>query len=136
MQCEICGGNGANQTILMDGAELLVCMQCSAYGKVVNAPPAYHTPTKTPFNQGTASGSFKSYGPKTERFDETPLIGDFGMKLKGMREKKGLTVKELAEKLFEKESVLHKIEQQKHPPENRLIEKLEKYFGIELRQKL
>ena len=125
MQCEICGGNRANQTILMDGVEMLVCPQCANYG----------TPVKQPSKQNV---NFRSRLPaeKVERFDDTPLIHDFGAKIKTAREKKGLTIKELAEKLFEKESVLHKIEQQKHPPEKRLIEKLEKFLSIDLRQKV
>jgi len=124
MYCEICGGSGASQTILMDGAEMLVCLQCTAYGK----------PAKPSFNQNV---NLRSSLPmeKKDKFDETPLVIDFGKRIRLAREKKGLTVKELAEKLFEKESVLHKIEQQKHPPEQRLIDKLEKFLGIELRQK-
>ena len=124
MQCEICGGRGANQTIILDGAEMLVCLQCSSYGK----------PVKPSFNQNF---NLRPRMPteKIEKFDETPLAQDFGNKVKTAREKRGLTVKELAEKLFEKESVLHKIEQQKHPPETRLIEKLEKFLSINLRQK-
>ena len=124
MQCEICGGSGANATITMDGSEYLVCLKCTAYGK----------PVKPSFNQNV---NFRSSLPKEnrEKFDETPLVSDFGMRIRQAREKRGLTVKELAEKLFEKESVMHKIEQQKHPPEQRLVDKLEKFLGIQLRQK-
>ena len=124
MYCEICGGSGANTTITMDGSEYLVCLKCTAYGK----------PSKPSFNQNL---SFRSKLPqeKNEKFDETPLVEDFGTKIRHAREKRGLTVKELAEKLFEKESILHKVEQQKHPPEQRLVDKLEKFLGIQLRQK-
>lgn len=124
MQCEICGGSGANQTVIMDGAEMLVCLKCTGYGK----------PGKPSFNQNIGF-RIKKQEPSVN-FDDTPLIEDYGSKIKSARESRKMTVKEVAEKLFEKESVLLKVEQQKHPPEKKLIEKLERFFGIELRQKL
>ena len=124
MYCEICGGSGGNNTITMEGSEYLVCLKCTAYGK----------PAKPSFNQNINLRP-RVLTEKIEKFDETPLVSDFGKRIRMAREKKGLTIKELSEKLFEKESVMHKIEQQKHPPEQRLIDKLEKFFGIQLRQK-
>lgn len=119
MQCEICGSQSATRKIAMDGNELIVCNNCVGYGKEIRE-------RELPVKQ------------KKQIFSPEPLpevdelIAEYGKIVRQARERKGLTIKELAEKVFEKELVLHKIEQQKMQPDDKLIGKLQKLLGIEL----
>ena len=63
------------------------------------------------------------------------IVPDFGKRIRKAREAKGLTAKELAMKIFEKESLLHRIENQAIKPSDLMIEKLEKQLGIQLKKK-
>ena len=63
------------------------------------------------------------------------IVPDYGKIIRKGREAKGLTVKELAMKIFEKESLLHRLENQSIKPSDELIRKLEKQLGIGLKKK-
>jgi putative transcription factor len=127
MECEICGKSTLNNKIIeFEGQELIVCSGCSSFGREKikkEKKESLIQPRKKPFHQKDLDAGFE-------------LIENWGNKIKRERELRGLTIKELARKLFEKESVMHKIEQEKIFPSNTLIEKIEKFFGISLREKI
>ena len=124
MDCEICGAENAKRNILMDGQKLLVCDSCSDLGE------------KTTFGIVVKTNQLKNEPANFIRKErDFSLTEGFGEKIRQARQKKNLSIKELAEKIFEKESFLHKIEQQKHIPEERLAKKLENFLGIKLLEK-
>ena len=137
MQCEICGAEaGKGRVIELDGSTLIVCSECAGFG-VEKKPLA--APTAAPGNvprQPTAKPTQTIGQPFFEReeFDlGLDIVSDFSARVRKAREQKQLTVQELAAKVFEKESVLHRIEAQAIKPNDALIAKLEKALGIKLK---
>ncbi|MCX8190115.1 MAG: multiprotein bridging factor aMBF1 [Candidatus Diapherotrites archaeon] len=122
MLCEVCGKS--SQKLLrteIEGAELMVCQECSALGKIIREP-------KENFMQPIFK---KTTNPP--KIQEPPqVIENFGVEIKKAREKLGLTREELAKKIFEKESLLVRIENTNFEPEEKVIRKLEKVLGIKL----
>ena len=108
----------------MDTNELLVCSNCKKFGKEVKIETPREPVKFIPKPRYTA--------PPKEKFYAPILIKNFGSKIKSAREKRGLTIKELGEKIYEKESLLHKIEGSKIRPTMKAIEKLEKFLNISL----
>lgn len=132
MQCEICGAEaGKGRTIELDGSTLIVCAECVAFG-VEKKPLAEATggAANAPKPTQTIGQPFF----EREEFDlGLDIVPDFGARIRKAREQKQLTVQELAAKVFEKESVLHRIESQAIKPSDQLIAKLEKALGIKLK---
>jgi putative transcription factor len=136
MECEICGKETLKtKTIELNGADYIVCLGCAHLGREL-------TPRKTVSEnliqlKKKSFSSLKGMKPERHSFnEETQLIENLGAVIKREREKKGLTVKELAMKLFEKESVMHRVESGRFEPSNELVKKLEKFFEINLRKKV
>jgi len=126
MECEICGKEVAgNSRIKMDGMDLIVCENCISYGKEVKEE------RQAPLQRASVIKP-----ARVEFREEAPLADDYGKRIRTSREKKGLTVKELANKLFEKESTVHKMENQQHTPEDKVVKKLEKFLKVSLRESI
>lgn len=120
MRCEVCGKEAKLIRAEIEGAELWVCSKCASLGK-----PLYEPQQR------------KKVSIKREYFKvEEPfvLVENYGEVIRKAREKKGLTREELAKKLFEKESVLQRIEANELEPSDALTLKLEKLLGIRLRE--
>ena len=117
----MCGQDASSIEILMDQRRLIVCSNCSNLGEKVQE------------SRPIQANKFKqSVIPSLSAFDDYSLVEGFGQKIKIARQQKQLSIKELAEKIFEKESFLHKIEQEKHIPDEKLKKKLEKFLGIKI----
>jgi putative transcription factor len=117
--CEICGRHEAQVIVLIEGAKLPACMGCASGGKiifnlseseVVTAPQTYR------------KGAIESEG----------ITEDYSKKIKNAREKKGMTLHDLAKKLNESESFIDHIEKGKLRPTIKIATKLEKELGIKL----
>ncbi|MCD6247697.1 MAG: TIGR00270 family protein [Candidatus Diapherotrites archaeon] len=120
MRCEVCGREAKLIRAEIEGAELLVCSKCASLGKPLYKP------------EGKSKLFARKDYPKIE--EPFTLIENYGEVIRKAREKKGLTREELAKKLFEKESVLQRIEANKLEPSDALVLKLEKVLGITLRE--
>jgi len=122
MRCEVCGREAPKLLRAeIEGAELMVCSECAKLGKVMTAQE------RRPVMQ---------YAPKRKTMlpaEPFELIDDFGTEIRKAREAHNLTRKQLAAKLFEKESVLQRIEANQLEPSDELILKLEKILDIRLR---
>ncbi|MBU0661837.1 MAG: multiprotein-bridging factor 1 family protein [Candidatus Diapherotrites archaeon] len=139
MQCEICGKGTAIARIELDGSELAACPDCAGFGEKKGAIEDEYlnraqvakkaTSPANSENSGTGISQSRSAGMESAAglLDE-----NLGTIIRRAREKKGLTIKELSEKVFEKESVLHKIEQNKALPDTRLQTRLESFLGIKI----
>ena len=124
MNCELCGREAELYTAEIEGTTLKVCEKCSSMGKVIKrpAPPKVKKPVK------------KKFVRKAEPVKEIveAVVEDYAKKIRQAREKTGMTQKEFARKLNEKESILHKLETGSFKPSLALAKKLEKLLHIKL----
>lgn len=124
MNCDICGRDALLYTVLVEGSEMKVCEKCSSAGKVIKRPE-FVIPKK-PKNIEPARAT-----QVMKEIVET-IVEDYGARIKQAREKTGLTQKEFAKKINEKESMLHKLETGSFEPSMPLAKKLEKILQIAL----
>jgi putative transcription factor len=125
LTCEICGNRDATVIVLIEGAKLAACSQCSRGGKIL-------------FRLDTEEGSreivMKARSVAPIESDE--VVENYAVLLKTAREKKGLLLEELAKKIGEKEGYLHAIEQGRMRPTLPTAKKLEKELKVRLIQKV
>ncbi len=120
INCDLCGkvGNSLNRA-LIEGVELNVCSECSKFGNVL-----------APIKRNVGKEPIKEFPPKEEKIEL--LVEDYAEIIKKKRESMGLTQKEFANKLNEKESAIHKIETGAIEPSLSLAKKLERILGVKL----
>jgi len=125
MNCDLCGKEAELYKALVEATELNVCSNCSKYGKVI----------------GKAKASFERKYAKiipqkeVEEAIET-VVSNFGELLKRKREELGLSHKDFAKKIAEKESILHKLETAALVPTLERARRLEKMLGLKLVEEL
>lgn len=143
MDCEICGKEiGKLRQSVVDGNTLFVCEDCASFGKEKAVEKTEETLQRQAPRNTTPQSTMpqKTIMPPEFRRKEFDLgleiVDDFGKQVRKAREVKGLTTKELAMKIFEKESLLHRIENQAIKPSDEMIKKLEKQLGIQLKKKI
>jgi len=113
--CEMCGKEGEIICAIVEGTRLNVCPYCAKFGQVIKKPvfkPIVKTNDK-------------------EEVVET-IVPDFAKLIHDAREKSGLTQKDFALKLNEKESFIHKLENGSMKPSIDLARKLEHALKIKL----
>ena len=124
MRCEICGkkivGNPIKTKI--ESSIMLTCNECAKFGKVQREPPKArkHRPVKR--------------APRIREPSEE-VVEEYKGIIRDAREKKGWSREELGEKLYEKASVISRIESGKMVPDIKLARKLEKTLNIKLIEK-
>jgi putative transcription factor len=140
MQCEMCGETirGIPKLVRVEGAELSVCSKCEKFGtevqqvrrtdirvaqKAVGARPA-----------PAPAGGAVTVRYKRDMFDfmEGEIVDDYAARIRRAREEKGLSQKDLAMQMKEKEHLIRKIENSELIPEEGVRRKLEKALGIRL----
>lgn len=128
----MCGARiqGPPKTVRIEGAELDVCGQCAKYGTEVqkqNKP--------APRKGGPVVRTVPAPGRKQRDvldLMEGELVDDYGERIRRARMERGLSQKDLAMDLKEKELLIKKIEKQDLIPEEDVRRKLEKALGIRL----
>jgi putative transcription factor len=139
MQCEMCGETirGTAKLVRVEGAELQVCGRCEKYGTAVQQPkrtdivrPAAGTGTA---RRPATSPPAPAYR-KRDMFDymEGDIVDDYSERIRHAREEKGLSQKDLALQMMERELLVKKIEKGELVPEDAVRKKLEKVLGIRL----
>ncbi len=122
MECEICGAESEKLVeITIEGARVLACPRCAALGKRVR---------KKPLSREKKSTFFYKQAPALKTSEEP--VQDFGVRVRQARERNGWKREELARKIFEKESVIHRIEAGGYIPNPKTIKKLEQALGVKL----
>lgn len=117
--CQLCGEDSDNlKKTKIEGAVMKVCSSCSDMGDVVKQKKKKKTKKK----------SSKTYRPK----DTEKLTSNYGEKLKEAREDRKLSIKELADDLNEKASLIKKVEREDLKPEKSLANKLSKELDVTL----
>ncbi len=115
MVCELCGKNTQLIRAIVEGTELSVCENCGKYGKILRKPVAKTAPQ-----------------PAIKQEVMEVVTQNYAKLIKEAREKRGLTQKEFAKELNEKESILQKIENGAFVPPISTARKLEKLLKIKL----
>ncbi|MBI4438464.1 TIGR00270 family protein [Candidatus Woesearchaeota archaeon] len=121
MSCELCGKETELVKAVVEGIELSVCAKCGRYGRIIAQKPAAATITRRE----------KKEPAKEKTITVTP---GYGKLIKHKREQKGITQKEFAKLIAEKESLIHKIEVQEAEPNIEFAAKIEKALGIKILQ--
>jgi putative transcription factor len=140
MQCEMCGETirGAPKLVRVEGAELQVCMKCGKFGTEVQQVRRMdiRAPQKTAGGRPAPApaGGAPQVRYKRDMFDymEGDVVDDYAARIRHAREEKGLSQKDLAMQMKEKEHLIRKIENSDLIPEEDVRKKLEKALGIRL----
>ena len=122
MQCNMCNKE-AKVIALVEGVELSVCNDCGKFGNIIK--PIRKESKETP----------KTIKIEKEKEIIELIANNYGEMIKKKRESLGLTQKELANKLAEKESLIHNIESERFEPNIELAKKFERFLGITLIEK-
>jgi len=142
MRCEICGQSiedGKSKRTKIDGSVMEVCPDCAKFGVVQKIPKPKIIPS-----MGKRKSKVEGNNPprRTPRpmysLDEPTeeLVEDFERIVRQARERKGLSREKLGEKIYEKVSVINRIESGKMVPDTKLAKKLEKALNINLIEKI
>jgi len=139
-------------TVLIDDTQFDVCENCSSLGKKLEVEDSREETFEKSFSKNKSSDfserfdrnrmdfSEKRFPSKTppnfpqQKLEASTLIEEFGKKIMQARQRKGLKLEELAKNIFEKESVIQRIEAEKFTPSEKMIKKLEKELEINLRE--
>ncbi len=135
MDCELCGKpiNGKPVRVKIDGAPMDVCKDCSKFGKIQKVPkPSQYMQKKGKTKKRTNKPS-RNYRKDDEPTEE--LVENYGTIIRNARESNNLSREQLGEKIFEKVSVISKIETEKMDPDLKLARKLEKALNIKIIEK-
>jgi len=135
--CEVCGREiiGPAYLALIEGAELVVCADCTRYAKWFKklgrrvgpeAPARARRPTPK------AREALALTRMRVSEAEELELVEDFGRRVKEAREARGLTQEQLGKMVGEKASVISRIESGRMTPDILLARKLEHALGIKL----
>lgn len=118
----MCGANTKLWKTMIEGTQMNVCRDCSKFGKILSAvrpePVKSKSETRKPLPQG----------PEIIQV----ISEDYAKKIRLAREQLNLTQKEFAQKINEKESIIHKLETSSFEPNMALARKLEKALKITL----
>lgn len=112
--CDMCGKEGMLVPAIVEGTELRVCMSCKKFGKVLQRPQAVKK--QTVVNDSPVES----------------VVDSYAQLIREARERQGLTQKEFAQRLNEKESLVQKWEAASLVPPVATARKLEKLLKIRL----
>ena len=120
----MCGKEAELYTASIEGVTMSVCERCAKHGKILKKPQPIIKPKP------------KRTRPAEPAEKEIELIeavvDDYAKKIRSARTKAGMTQKEFAQKINEKESLLHKMETGSFKPSIPLAKKLGKMLHIKL----
>lgn len=123
MNCDLCGKTSESLAkAIIEGVQLDVCNECAKFGKVIS-PPKRPSPKEQHMH----------IQKREERTEKSELIVDnYPEIIKKKRESMGLTQKDFATRINEKETVVSKMESGSLTPSLPLARKLERFLGVKL----
>jgi len=121
LYCDICGKTPVRAQILVEGAKLLACGSCMRSGKMLHR-----------FEDDQEIRPAATY-TVVEASEE--IVEDYAKLIKAARERTGLPLGVVAERINEKESYIHAIEGGRLAPTLECAHKLEKELGVKLVEK-
>jgi len=130
MPCDICGGEGALVRAKIEGSVLRVCRNCAKFGEIIPEPKVLTVPLGT---QRSFRARKIDYRPDPKKIEsEQVLVSGYGGIVRKKREHLGLSQKDLAQKLNERESLVRQIEHEHIKPDGKIVRKIQKILGIKL----
>jgi putative transcription factor len=139
MQCEMCGETirGAAKLVRIEGAELQVCSRCEKFGtevQQVRRTDLVRPGSAPPLPGRSATAAIPAERRKRDLFDymEGEIVEDYAVRIRKARMEKGLSSKDLAMLIKEREHLIKKIENSELIPEEDVRKKLEKVLEIRL----
>lgn len=117
--CDMCGKEGSLLVAMIEGVQLSVCNACARHGKILK-------------KEKPKPKKFAKARPKEEKEVVQLIVKDYDKRIRKAREKLGMSQKEFAQKINEKESILQKLETKQFKPKIELASKFEKMFNITL----
>ena len=119
IECNICGKKAPRLfKAKIEGTILEVCEKCLSYGEKIIEPEVL-----------TRVRRVKTK-PIVE--EETVFVDNYGKLIVEGRKKMNLTREEFAKKIYEKESVIKRVEAEEMRPSDALTKKIERFLGIKL----
>ncbi len=139
MRCEVCGREilGPPQRRIIEGARLTVCSRCASFGQS-EWSPGRPTPAKAPPRSQSPNLPPPRPRPRNdvESVEQLELAEDYGSQIRKARQRLGLSEKDLAKKMQEKESVVKNLEKQEFTPDQRLISKIRRHLSIDIVERI
>jgi putative transcription factor len=128
---------GTPKLVRVEGAELSVCMKCEKFGTEVQQVrrTGLPSPARAPAKPGLPKGGAAApTWHKRDMFDfmEGEVVEDYAIRIRNARMEKGLSQKDLAMQMKEREHLIKKIENAELIPEDDVRKKLEKVLSIRL----
>jgi putative transcription factor len=120
LSCDICGRTEARAIILIEGAKMVACGRCMRNGKIVHRLD----------DEGVEIA--KTQAPRGHMETSEEIIENYGKTIRRARDKMGVKMSVIAEKIQEKESYLDAIENERLRPTFEVARKLERELGIKL----
>jgi putative transcription factor len=132
MHCELCGSvitGSSGKRVRIEGAELEVCGQCAKYGVELQQPKKPALKRKVPGAPATPVVHHRR-----DAFDmmDGEIVDDYGERIKNARSERGMSQKDLALAVKEREILIKKIEKGDLIPEDEVRKKIEKVLQIRL----
>lgn len=139
MQCEMCGETirGTAKLVRVEGAELQVCTKCEKFGtevQQVRRTDIVRPSAAAPRPGRTVTAAVPADRRKRDLFDymEGEIVEDYAARIRKARMEKGLSTKDLAMQIKEREHLIKKIENGELIPEEGVRKKLERVLEIRL----
>ncbi|MDI9624405.1 MAG: multiprotein bridging factor aMBF1 [Methanothermobacter sp.] len=123
MRCEICGRKipGRPIRVKIEGSVMDVCIDCSKFGKVQRQPKKPKRILRKKITR-----------PMEPVYE---VLEDYNKIIRDARERRGWSREDLAKKMNEKVSVIHRIEAGRMEPDIKLAKKFEKTLNIRILEK-
>src|SRR3989344_1266952 len=123
MQCDLCGNQTKLYNAVVEGSIVDVCNSCLKFGKELEKKDNFDVEKLIKVK-------------KRIKEEETDFLsGNYNEIIKKSREKLNLTQEELAKKINERLHAIQKLEKKSMKPNDKLIRKLESFFGVKLTEK-
>jgi len=123
--CEICGKYPAQFVVVVEGATLRLCGGCARSGKIIERIGG-RTKTEDTYR----STHTRAYKKQVKMSEE--IVEDYASRIRKKRQELRIPVSVVAERIKEKESYLHGIENNSIKPSLNTARKLEKLLEIEI----
>ena len=119
--------------VLVEGAKLIVCANCTRFGSLIKPPSTVPPRKKTMIIRSRPSARTRAPRPVRNEV-ELELAEDFSVRVKTARETRGWKQGDLGKIIKEKASTISKIETGKFRPTEKIIKKLEVALEIDLHE--
>ena len=136
MLCEMCGKSVlVTREIIVDGARLSVCPNCSKFGEMSGAAASR---PGAPVTQSVIDQRLERREKRMQSKDiyagttTVEIVDDYGGVIRRAREARGMDLKDFANLIQEKQGTLAKIESNNLVPDDKLAKKIEKALSIKL----